>query len=161
MDDILAGAAPADVAHSVGITEDAAVRTVDGLFDSLLRREPDVFELVDHARDFRAEGTDSVIEALASSDKYFARYSEPTSTTVPFSQEELTADLLLAWLNSTPVSGNSRTTTGFESVGIVGDEFSGRGGGTLITSQHVLTAAHLVADRDVSDLQRLAGQPTA
>ncbi|MCP4852864.1 MAG: trypsin-like serine protease, partial [Fuerstiella sp.] len=135
---------------------EGAVKQVDNLIGDLLRRPGDLYELVDHARNLQSSGANGIIVSIAASDEYFTRYGTQTSADSR-SAAEIEQELILQWLLGEGTPGNSVETDDFDSVGVIGDGFTGRGGGTLIGSEYVLTAAHLVAGHDINRLRFSVG----
>lgn len=145
-----------ELATTLALNNEGAVKQVDDLIGDLLRRPGELFELVDHARNVQSNEVNGTIASIVSSDEYFTRYGTQASGEVR-SQEEIEQELILQWLLGDGTPGNSVETDGFESVGVIGDGFTGRGGGTLIGSEYVLTAAHLVAGHDIGRLRFTVG----
>lgn len=159
-DALAAGETLFDVAQQIGQSGSASVRTASGLFESLLRRDADLFEQVDAARAIQASGEAAFVVTLLASDEYFNRYVD---TSLRDLDESQIAALFQQWLgggSGGAVLGNTVITDGFESVGVISDSRSERGGGTLISSRHVLTAAHVVDGKDLSTLRFRVGGTT-
>lgn len=148
---LLDGADRSGLAHELAFSQEGAIRRVDSLYE-LLRRPGELVELVDYGQLLQTDDGDAVANSLIASEEYFTRYGTQTWAQ-DRSQGEIDEQLILDWLTSPPEPGNAERTDGFESVGVLGDKVSGRGGGTFIAPRYVVTAAHLVAERDVSDLR--------
>lgn len=145
-----------ELATTLASNNEGAVKQVDDLIGDLLRRPGELYELVDHARQLQSSGSNGIAASIVSSDEYFTRYGTQASGENR-SQEEIEQELILQWLLGEGTPGNSVETNSFESVGVIGDGFTGRGGGTLIGSEYVLTAAHLVAGHDINRLRFTVG----
>ena len=148
------GTSPADIARQIEFSDEATGIVADQLFEDLLRRTGNRFETVDTARKIHDLGSQVVINGMVASTEYYVRYGTQTSADSRSTEEiEAThAELIRQWLEGTPTVGNSQVTNDFEAVGTISTDGLAHGGGTLIASQYVLTAAHLVEGKDINSL---------
>lgn len=151
---LLSGTSRADIARQIEFSDEATGIVADQMFEDLLRRTGNRFETVDTARRIHDLGSQVVINGMVASTEYYVRYGTQTSADSRSTEEiEATnAELIRHWLEGTPTVGNSQVTNDFEAVGTISTDGRAHGGGTLIASQYVLTAAHLVEGKDISSL---------
>ena len=148
------GTSPAEIARQIEFSDQATGIVADQMFGNLLRRTGNRFETVDTARKIQALGSQATINGMVASTEYYVRYGTQTSADSRSTEEiEATnAELIRHWLEGTPTVGNSQVTNDFDAVGTISTDGRAHGGGTLIASQYVLTAAHLVEGKDISSL---------
>ena len=148
------GTSRADIARQIEFSDEATGVVADQLFEDLLRRTGNRFETVDIARRIHDLGSQVVINGMVGSTEYYVRYGTQTSGDSRSTEEieAANAELIRHWLEGTPTVGNSQVTNDFEAVGTISTDGRAHGGGTLIASQYVLTAAHLVEGKDISSL---------
>jgi hypothetical protein len=137
-------------------SDEASAIVVKEVTGSLLRRAGGQFEVVDFARLLQDNGHEWLVNHFAASDEYLIRYGIQESADSR-NAEDVHADLVRQWLAGESTVGNSVVTTDFEAAGTLAIDGRGRGGGTLIASEYVLTAAHLVDGRDVQSLRFTVG----
>lgn len=148
------GTSRADIARQIEFSDEATGVVADQLFEDLLRRTGNRFETVDIARRIHDLGSQVVINGMVGSTEYYVRYGTQTSADSRSTEEiEATnAELIRHWLEGTPSVGNSQLTNDFDAVGTISTDGRAHGGGTLIASQYVLTAAHLIEGKDINSL---------
>ena len=148
------GTSPSDIARQIEFSDQATGIVADQMFGNLLRRTGNRFETVDTARKIQALGSQAAINGMVASTEYYVRYGTQTSGDSRSTEEiEATnAELIRHWLEGTPTVGNSQVTNDFDAVGTISTDGRAHGGGTLIASQYVLTAAHLVEGKDINSL---------
>ncbi len=119
---------------------DAQQHFVDEAYGQLLRRSATIAEQIQLGAVGTYPGIDNLTRTLAASDEYYHRYASGDLPDVALRAVDAETDL-------------------YPSVGILSDSFGHQGGGTLITQEYVLTAAHLVAGRNAADFTfQLNGQ---
>ncbi|MEP3479958.1 MAG: choice-of-anchor Q domain-containing protein [Fuerstiella sp.] len=150
------GVARSEVVTAIHDSDEASAIVVSNVIASLVRRTGGQFEVVDFARLLQDNGQQWLITHFAASDEYFLRYGIQESGDAR-STEEVHADLVRQWLEGEATVGNSVVTSNFEATGTLAIDGRGRGGGTLIASEYVLTAAHLVNGRDAESLRFTVG----
>lgn len=153
------GTSRADITSQIEFSEEATGLVADQLFAGLLRRAGGRFETVDTARAIQEVGVQAVLNGLVASNEYYVRYGTQANADSRSAEEieAAEAELLRQWLEGTPTTGNSQVTTDFESVGKINTNGRAHGGGTLIATQYVVTAAHLVDGKDLDSLSFSVG----
>ncbi|CAN5335732.1 hypothetical protein BH11PLA2_BH11PLA2_45380 [soil metagenome] len=152
------GASLTSVATAIALSTEATLLESKSLYQTLLRRDPTIADpigLVYHANLLKNGQRHAAVNHFIASGEYFIRYS--TADGGQSREQPSDADLIQQWLNSDTDPGNAVITQDFDSVGILGDSRGGHGGGTLIGSNDVITAAHLVDGRAVEDLRFTIG----
>lgn len=150
------GVERSEIVTAIQDSDEASAIVVKEVIGSLLRRAGGQFEVVDFARLLQDNGRDWLVNHFAASDEYFIRYGIQESADSR-NAEDIHADLVRQWLAGEATVGNSVVTTDFEATGTLAIDGRGRGGGTLIASEYVLTAAHLVDGRDAQSLRFTVG----
>lgn len=155
--DLLEDGVPrSEIVNALHASDEASSIVAEELIATLLRRNGGQFEVVDFARLLQDNGREWLVNHFASSDEYFIRYGTQ-ETSDSRSAEDAQADLIRQWLDGEATAGNSEVTTGFDAVGVISTNGRSHGGGTLIGSEYVLTAAHLVDGKDISTLKFTVG----
>lgn len=150
------GVERSEIVTAINDSDEASAIVVKEVIGSLLRRAGGQFEVVDFARLLQDNGREWLVNHFAASDEYFIRYGIQENADSR-NAEDIHADLVHQWLAGEATVGNSVVTTDFEATGTLAIDGRGRGGGTLIASEYVLTAAHLVDGRDVQSLRFTVG----
>jgi len=150
------GVQRSEIVNALHASDEASSIVAEKLIATLMRRNGGQFEVVDFARLLQDNGREWLVNHFASSDEYFIRYGTQESSDSR-SAEDAQADLIRQWLEGEATAGNSEVTTGFDAVGVISTNGRSHGGGTLIGSEYVLTAAHLVDGKDISTLKFTVG----